>query len=302
VPGVAKTSIINQIAAIYGFDVITVMLSQMTPEHITGYPYLDDDEFQKKVMEYAKAHWWPTKGKTILLFDEFGQCPIPVSNVAMQIINEGRCGPHVLPDDCFVFGAGNKAEHRAGSGAMTTTARTRWNPVVEIVPTKAEWLDHAKEMEFNPMVVAYVERIRDNVVHFDPRAKGGFVTLRTLEQGSQIVELFDSDCENPDMRACLVGCWGEDTADQFMAFAQTISAIPTIAQITEDPMHASVVADMVNGVGAVLANGARYSDLADIAAYIERYDAESQAVLVRSLPDRFHRHPDIERICEVIGC
>jgi MoxR-like ATPase len=35
VPGVAKTSIINQIAAIYGFDVITVMLSQMTPEHIT---------------------------------------------------------------------------------------------------------------------------------------------------------------------------------------------------------------------------------------------------------------------------
>jgi midasin (ATPase involved in ribosome maturation) len=40
VPGVAKTSIINQIAAIYGFDVITVMLSQMTRDN--GHAFADD--------------------------------------------------------------------------------------------------------------------------------------------------------------------------------------------------------------------------------------------------------------------
>ncbi len=298
-PGVGKTSIINQVAAQYGYTVQTVMLSQMMPEHITGYPYIDQ---VKSIMKYARAHWWPDAPKTILFLDEIGQCPIAVQNVAMQLINERRVGPHVLPDDCIVIGAGNRAEDRAGSTVLTTTIRSRFYPVLTVEPTKDEWLDHAKESNFNPVLVAYVERIRSNVVEFDPKHKGGFVTLRTLEQASDLFAMYDSDHENPDLRAALHGTIGGDAANECLAFAETVAKLPSIAQIKDTPNQAPVVPDMVQPVAAMINSHARFGNLSSIVAYIKRYDTENQAVLVRAIPDAMaSRHPDVKELKADLG-
>ena len=288
-PGTAKTSLVEQVTKDIGYEHFeTVILSQMTPEHITGYPYVVDGE-----MRYARPTWWPTKPKTVVFFDEIGQCPMAVQNVAMQIIHERRVGPHVLPDDCIVIAAGNRAEDRAGSTVMQTALRTRFFPVLTVEPTKDEWCDHATETGFNPFVIAWVRAVRHNVLDFDPREKGGFVSPRTLEQAGHLMTAFNDDPENPDLVASLYGVLGDRDASQFLAFVKTVCRMPAYDEIRTQPLSAAVVEDMTDAVARMLGANARYSDLSAIDTYIGRYCAEAQTRLIASLPHKLQSHPDI---------
>ena len=288
-PGTAKTSLVEQLTREIGYQhCVTVILSQMAPEHITGYPYVEGGE-----MKYARPNWWPTKPKTVLFVDEITQCPMATQNVAMQLIHERRVGPHTLPDDCVVIAAGNRAEDRAGSTVMQTALRTRFFPVLTVEPTKGEWTEHATEVGYNPFVIAYVTAIRSNVLAFDPREKDGFVSPRTLEQAGHVMDAFNNDADNPDLVASLYGVLGNEAAGEFLAYIQTVARLPSYDDIRTSPSTAEVAEDMVDAIGRMLEGNARYTHVGSIISYIERYTDESQTRLIDSLPDTVKTHPDV---------
>jgi hypothetical protein len=302
-PGIAKTAIVRQAADFLGRTMCEIILSQKAPEHITGYPFLDKvtDAVRKvtrTVMSYAAPDWWPTEEGSFMFLDEVGQCPIAVQNVGMQIVEEYRCGPNVCPPGTIVIGATNAAEHRAGSTAMTTTLRSRWDLVVEVVPTKEEWLEHAKANNFNKLLVAAVESQFPEVVDFDPKRKGGFVTLRTLEQASDLLNVWGSDPDNPDLAAALHGCLGDSAASTVLAFAQSLNELPTYDDIRDNPMTAPAPEQHVAAVAAMLQGHARYVHAGALVRYITRYSEESQARLVLALPENVATHPEVEALRE----
>lgn len=292
-PGVAKTSVVQQVADNLGKKLVTVILSQKAPEHITGYPYIDNG-----IMRYAKPDWFPTEPGAVLFIDEIGQCPIAVQNVAMQLIHERRVGPHVLPDDCVVIAAANRAEDRAGSTVLTTTLQSRFTARVTVEPTKQEWIDHAVANEFNPLVIAWVKQQRNGVVEFDPRSKGGFVCPRTLEQAGNNMTLYGNDHENADLVAILYGCLGDAAAADFLAFCETVNNLPSYDDIVSDPTTAKLAPDMVSAISGMIASNAKLRDGERIARYIKRYGAEHQATLIVALSGPIRRHPDIEDIAK----
>ena len=126
-------------------------------------------------MHYARPHWFPTEPKTILFMDELPQASIAVQNVCLQLILDRCVGPHRLPDDCVVIGVGNRPEDRAGANALTTALLSRFTTAITIEPDVDEWLQFAKQQNYNPLVVAWVESQLKTVLDFNPRDKGGFV-------------------------------------------------------------------------------------------------------------------------------
>jgi MoxR-like ATPase len=296
-PGTAKTSLVRQFADAIGYQhVAEVILSQMAPEHITGYPYVENG-----VMKYALPAWWPTEPKTVLFIDEIGQCPGAVQNVAMQLIHERRVGPHILPDDCIVIAAGNRSSDRAGSSVLHTALRSRFFPVIEVNPTADEWVEHAKAAEFNAFVIAYIVSIAKKVVDFDPKEKGGFMTLRTLEQAGDILDVYNNDADNPDCAAALHGVLGQNHASALLAFIATYARMPSIDDIVKNPDTADVAPDMVDAIAKMLGKNARFTAMAAVVRYIRRYGPEAQTRLVADLSPALQRHPDVEALKSELG-
>jgi hypothetical protein len=294
-PGVAKTATARQIAQSVAMPCVEWLLSNKPPEHITGYPYLKDG-----VMHYAQPVSWPTE-PCVLLIDELGQCPIQVQNVAMPVVYEGTNGVHTLPDGTMTIACANRAEDRAGSTVLQTALRTRFDIILEIEPTKAEWLDWAKAVNANPFLVAWVEGCLDSVVKFDPKSKDGQRNPRTLEQTGDLLDMYGSDCNNPDLKAVLYGVLPQDDASGLLAFMETYDQLPLYDDIRDDPDNASVSEEHLSMIAGLLRDNARYVHGAAIVRYIMRYRAECQARLVTALTDNVRKHPEVKALAETLA-
>lgn len=294
-PGVAKTSAARQFAQSVSQPLVEWLLSNKAPEHITGYPHIVDGE-----MHYAKPVFWPTE-KCVLLIDELGQCTIQVQNVAMPVVLEGTNGVHTLPEGTVTIACANRAEDRAGSTVLTTALRRRFDIVLEVEPTKDEWLVWAKANGVNPFVVAYVESQLNSVVAFSAKEKGGQLLPATLEQAGDHVDMYGNDCNNPDLKACLYGTLGQEHASGLLAFMDTFDALPTYDEIKDTPEDASVCPEHISAVAGMLTEHARYVHGAALTRYILRYAAEEQARLVTALPDTVRQHPEVIALSESLN-
>jgi len=294
-PGVAKTAAVRQLGQSVGMPVVEWLLSNKAPEHITGYPYLDNG-----VMKYARPVFWPTE-QCVLLVDELGQCPIQVQNVAMPVVYEGTNGVHTLPEGTITIACANRAEDRAGSTVLTTALRRRFDIIVEVEPTKAEWLDWAKANNVNPFVVAWVESNLNTVLDFDPKSKEGYLAPATLEQAGDQVDMYNNDCNNPDLAVTLHGTLGGDYASKLLAFMETYDALPSYDDIRTSPETAAVCPEHISAVASMLAGNARYVHGAALVRYMMRYTPEAQARLVTALSEAVRQHPEVSALAETLG-
>lgn len=288
-PGTAKSASVYQFTESIGYTMIDLRLANKSPEDLSGYPHIVNG-----VMHYAIPHWFPTEKKTVLFVDEIAQAPMAVQNVALQLILDRRIGSHILPDDCMIIAASNRPEDRAGATALTTALRSRFTAPLTIHPEKDEWLEWAKANELNPLVIAWAQSQLEEVLTFDPRQKGGFISPRTLEYASDNMSAYDNDPANPDLRAILFGLLGDEGAANLIAFCETIKALPTMAEILSDPTGASTSTEMIEPIAKMLAAQTKYANVPKVLRYIRRYPAEQQAVLVRAIEKI--GHPDIAAI------
>ena len=172
--------------------------------------------------------------------------------------------------------------------------------ILEVEPTKDEWLDWAKANNLNPFVVAWVESQLDTVLDFDPKQKTGYLSPATLEQAGDHVDLYGNDCNNPDLGACLHGTLGSTHASSLLAFMETFDALPSYDDIRTMPETANVCPEHISAVAAMLTNHARYVHGATLVRYIMRYTPEAQARLVTALPETVRDHPEVKALAETL--
>lgn len=301
-PGVAKTAIQKTVYELLqpklGLrEFIAVKLANKSPEAIGGYPMQGDDNR----LIFSEPGWYPTAEYSYLFIDEVGQCPPAVQNVIMSAADERKIGEHKLPDNTIVVMAANRATDRAGSTALTTAFRSRFDCVLEIDPAKDEFIEHATSNGFYPALIAAVSKLYDNVVDFNPKNKGGFLTLRTLEQASRALYDYDGDPHHPDLKVCLHSVLGSDHASRILGFIETVASRPDYSDIVADPDGTVVEIAMVEPISKDIASSIKYAHVPKVIRYIKRYPAESQAAIISRLPDTVTSHPDIEELSESLG-
>src|SRR5690606_25955626 len=104
-PGIGKSSIVAQVCESGKLDFIDLRLSQLAPTDLRGLPVPRD-----KQSAWLPPEFLPTEGQGILFLDEINLAPPAMQGVAQQLILDRRVGSYVLPDDWFVWAAGNRKE------------------------------------------------------------------------------------------------------------------------------------------------------------------------------------------------
>ena len=120
-PGVGKSSIVAQVAKIHRLELIDLRLSQLAPTDLRGLP-VASGEFSR----WLPPEFLPTRGKGILFLDELNMAPPAIQGIAQQLILNRKVGNYEVPDDWFVWAAGNRKEDRAAVFDMPAPLANRF--------------------------------------------------------------------------------------------------------------------------------------------------------------------------------
>lgn len=233
-PGVGKSRGVRQIAALLERElkrsamVIDARLLLFNPVDLRGIPVPDA---KKKVAIWLRPQIFDMSPSSdfvnILFLDEISAAPPSVQAAAYQIVLDRAVGEHRLPDNCIVFGAGNRVEDRTNAWKMPTALANRFCHL-EIVPHADSWRRWAIENGISPLVTGYIASRPDRLCNFDPESDAtAWPSPRTWEMVSQIISGIDMEIALP----LVSGCIGSGEALEFMAWAAVADQLPAVMDI-----------------------------------------------------------------------
>jgi hypothetical protein len=120
-PGIGKSSIIADVAAMYELQLVDLRLSQLAPTDLRGLPVAEGG-----VSRWFPPEFLPTNGKGILFLDEINMAPPAMQGIAQQLILDRQVGSYCVPDGWFIWAAGNRKADRAAVFEMPSALANRF--------------------------------------------------------------------------------------------------------------------------------------------------------------------------------
>ncbi|MBI9075055.1 MAG: hypothetical protein JEZ02_06550 [Desulfatibacillum sp.] len=177
-PGIGKSDLVRQTARKKNFLFIDTRLAFKENIDLGGYPVPDHDS--RRMLYYRPGFIPPPEvpegSDGILWFlDEANRAHPTVIQTLFQIITEGVCGEHQLPDKTFVVLAGNLGEE--DSTAITDfddSALDGRLAIFHLRPDAQNWLQWAGTEGIHPSIVRYIASFPDKLwdeenIHPNPR-------------------------------------------------------------------------------------------------------------------------------------
>lgn len=162
-PGIGKSSIVAQTARAHDMEVIDVRLSQLAPTDLRGLP----------VAEHGVSRWYPPEflpreGRGILFLDELNLAPPAMQGMAQQLILDRRVGSYTVPEDWFIWAAGNRKEDRAAVFDMPAPLANRFIHLT-VEPHFESFKAYALEHDIHEHLLAFLS-FRPGLLHkLDPQ-------------------------------------------------------------------------------------------------------------------------------------
>jgi len=159
-PGVGKSAIVRQAAERLNYYFIDTRLAFKENVDLGGYPVPDNDTRQ---MIYYRPRFIPPEKVPegfqgiVWFLDESNRAHPTVIQTLFQIITEGRCGEHSLPEKTAIILAGNL-------GDMDETTITDFDDsaldgrlsILHLKPSASDWLSWAFRENIHPSVIKYI--------------------------------------------------------------------------------------------------------------------------------------------------
>lgn len=120
-PGIGKSSIAANVAQMSGMELIDLRLSQLAPTDLRGLPVAENG-----VSRWFPPEFLPTSGQGILFLDEINMAPPAMQGVAQQLILDRKIGGYTVPQDWFIWAAGNRKQDRAAVFEMPAPLANRF--------------------------------------------------------------------------------------------------------------------------------------------------------------------------------
>ena len=120
-PGIGKSSIVADVARAHGLQLVDLRLSQLAPTDLRGLPVAENG-----VSRWFPPEFLPTSGQGILFLDEINMAPPAMQGIAQQLILDRQVGSYRVPDDWFIWAAGNRKSDRAAVFEMPSALANRF--------------------------------------------------------------------------------------------------------------------------------------------------------------------------------
>lgn len=162
-PGIGKSSIVAQVAQEHNIDFVDVRLSQLAPTDLRGLPVAEDG-----ISKWYPPEFLPRNGKGILFLDEINIAPPAMQGVAQQLILDRRVGSYTVPEDWYVWAAGNRKEDRASVFDMPAPLANRFLHL-QVGPDFDSFKVYALENNIHEQAIAFLS-FRPTLLHkLDPQ-------------------------------------------------------------------------------------------------------------------------------------
>ncbi len=255
-PGIAKSSIVRQIAKQMNFKLIDIRLTQMEPTDLRGIPVPVKQDDGQVVVNWAIPAMLPRRdeGKktgtiekavvdradpsdthydgAIILLDELPNAAPSVQAGSYQLVLDGALGEYIAPSNVIIMAAGNRDTDKGSTFKMPTPLMNRFVHI-EVEANFEDWQTYALTAAFDKDVIGYLTAFKHELFQFEPSsASRGFPTPRSWDMVSDIVRN-PSGLSETVKTALIGGAIGDGIAVKFLAYQKLASQLPNPSDILE---------------------------------------------------------------------
>lgn len=232
-PGIGKSSLVRQIAAELGMEVIDIRLTQMEPTDLRGIP-VPVEEGGETLVRWAPPAILPRdpNAKAIIILDELPNAAPSIQAGSYQLVLDGRLGEYVVPKGCIVMAAGNRETDKGSTFKMPTPLMNRFVHI-EMRHDFEDFQTYALTKGFHKDVVGYLSAFKHELFTFNATsASRGFATPRSWEAVSAIIR------DNPNlpemvMLGLIAGAVGDGIAVKFIEYRKNAAQLPNPTDILD---------------------------------------------------------------------
>lgn len=178
-PGIGKSSIVAQTTKQYRLEFIDVRLSQLAPTDLRGLPVPKNG-----VSRWYPPEFLPAGGKGVLFLDELNMAPPAIQGMAQQLILDRKVGSYVVPEDWFIWAAGNRKEDRAAVFDMPAPLANRFVHL-EVEPDFDSFKAYALQHGLHEHVIAFLSFRTSLLYQLDPQ-QPAWPSPRSWEMASRL--------------------------------------------------------------------------------------------------------------------
>lgn len=286
-PGVGKSQVVDQLAKDMGINIIDVRAILFDPVDLRGIPHISESgrtswaipDFLPNVEKHGKAG--------ILFIDEINAAPPSVQAAFYQLILDRRLGDYELPEDWYIFAAGNRESDRAVVNKMPTALANRFIHI-DFDVNHEDWINWAIANSIAPEVIAFLN-FKPGLLHSFDSSKRAFPTPRTWEFVS---DLLPHTTPSNEMHL-LSGTVGEGPAGEFVSFLRIWRDLPSLASVIANPQSTAVSENpsIMYAITGSLAHHVSADTFAPVLTYMKRLPVEYQVLFMREM---LQRDPELQ--------
>lgn len=165
-PGIGKSDLVREAAAVQDYPLIDLRLSQLEPTDLRGIPLHDNGK-----VRWAPPDELPDEFRDgphgVLFLDEINAAPPPVAAAAYQLILDRRLGAYRLPEGWSMVAAGNRLDDRGINYVMPAPLANRFMHVHLQADVQA-WLAWAARQGIDPLLRDFLAERPEWLARFAP--------------------------------------------------------------------------------------------------------------------------------------
>jgi MoxR-like ATPase len=213
-PGIGKSSIVAQVARKHKIDFVDLRLSQLAPTDLRGLPVAENG-----ISKWYPPEFLPQSGQGILFLDELNMAPPAMQGVAQQLILDRRVGSYVVPEDWFVWAAGNRKEDRAAVFDMPAPLANRFLHL-QVEADFESFKAYAIATRVHEHIIAFLS-FRPQLLHKLNPQEPAWPSPRSWVMTSQLYKA----------KLDITTAIGEETNAEFKAFVNIYKSLPDVSKI-----------------------------------------------------------------------
>jgi hypothetical protein len=272
--GLGKTTIVKDVAASMNMQCSILSLAQYDAGELGGWPVPSKDGTS---MIRMRPDWMPTEGTGVLFLDELPQAPTANQNIAAQIVNERRVGPHHLPAGWVIVAAGNRTSDRAGTNNMPSHLKDRLM-FLEVEADLEDTIAYFYSKRIDERVCAFL-RFRPEWLHKFDRDANACPSPRSWERVSSIMSW---GLDPVNQLEALAGQVGRAATADFHGFIKLYTTVPDMDELIANPMGAMISQDpaVMYAICAALSAKMNAKNAGNVVKYLMRLPQQEFAAFV----------------------
>lgn len=302
-PGIGKTSIVNQLGEKYGLEVRTVIWSQLAPVDVRGVPDVRDG-----ITHWNPPVFFPRAGKGILLLDEANMASPSMMQLMQQLIQERVVGEYRIPDGWFIWATGNCSKSKAAIYDMPGPTRNRYS-IIDVEYGMDDFRSYAVQQKVDESILGFLS-FQEHYLHKIPDHddESQFPTPRSWFFCDELIKM---GMRNVNQLQTVIG---EGVAIEFDTYCKVLDKLPNkelifkgedveytwpkddpslqFAIITSLGLGAKTAHDYVNAIKWMMSKGAKTEFVVLIMKYMRD---------VFNVADPKKRSPEFTKLIEAMS-